>query len=55
VQSRFGVSGVELSDDHHTLPPLVFLVLTPMLSPLLCLLFPGHLDQSSGSSETIPS
>jgi hypothetical protein len=36
------------------LPPLVFLVLTPMLSPLLCLLFPGHLDQSSGSSETIP-
>jgi len=26
----------------------------PALGPLLCLLFPGHLDQSSGSSETIP-
>jgi hypothetical protein len=34
VQSRFGVSGVELCDDHHTLPPLLFSALTPMLGPL---------------------
>jgi hypothetical protein len=31
-----GVSGVELGDDHHTLPPLLFVALTPVLGPLLC-------------------
>jgi hypothetical protein len=35
VQSRFGISGVELGDDHHTLPPLLFVVLPPVPGPLL--------------------
>jgi hypothetical protein len=45
VHRRFGISGVELGDDHHTLPPLFFLVLPPMLGPLLRLLLPSHLDR----------
>src|SRR5262245_14239558 len=52
MHRRLRISGVELGDDHHTLPPLFFVAPTPMLSPLLCLLLPGHLGQSSG--ETIP-
>jgi hypothetical protein len=38
VQSRFGISGVELCDDHHTLPPFVFIALTPVLGPYTLLL-----------------
>jgi hypothetical protein len=36
VHRRFGISGVELGDDRHTLPPLLFLVLPPVLGPLAC-------------------
>jgi hypothetical protein len=46
VQSRFGISGVELCDDHHTALPLLFSALTPMLGPLLRLLLSGHLHES---------
>ena len=28
VQGRFGISGVELCDDHHTALPLLFIALT---------------------------
>jgi hypothetical protein len=42
VQRRVGISGVELCDDHHTLPPVFFLTLAPVLGSLLCLLLPGH-------------
>jgi hypothetical protein len=35
VQRRFGISGVELGDDHHTLPLLVFIAPTPEFGPLL--------------------
>jgi hypothetical protein len=35
VHRGFGVSSVELCDDHHTLPPLLFSALTPILGPLL--------------------
>jgi len=34
VQSRFRISGVELCDDHHTLPLVFFIALPPMLGPL---------------------
>ena len=37
VHRRFGVS-----DDHHTLPPLLFLALAPLLGPLLCSLLSSH-------------
>jgi hypothetical protein len=30
MHRRFGVSGVELCDDHHTLLPLLFLALPPV-------------------------
>ena len=30
---RLRVSGVELGDDHHTLPPLVFVALPPVFGP----------------------
>jgi hypothetical protein len=42
VHRRLGICGVEFCDDHHTLPPLLFLALPPMFGPLLRLLFPGH-------------
>jgi hypothetical protein len=42
-----GVSGVELCDDHHTLPPLLFIALPPVLGALLRALLPGHLHPSS--------
>src|SRR5215470_9133409 len=29
VHRRFGISGVELCDDHHTLPPLLFVAPPP--------------------------
>src|SRR5262245_39377122 len=35
VHCQFAISGVELCDDHHTLPPLLFSAPTPMLGPLL--------------------
>jgi hypothetical protein len=54
VQCRLGVSGVEFRDNHHTLSPFLFSALTPVLGPLFCSLLPSHLDQSSGSSGTIP-
>jgi hypothetical protein len=38
VQGRFGVSGVEFCDDHHTALPLLFSALTPMLGPYTLLL-----------------
>src|SRR5215472_17614124 len=41
------IPGVELGDDHHTLPPVFFLALPTVLGPLLRLLLPGHLHQSS--------
>ena len=34
LHRRFGVSGVELCDDHHTLPPLLFIAPARMLGPL---------------------
>src|SRR5215467_15065531 len=46
VHRRFGISGVELCDDHHTLPPLVFLVLPPVFGPLLRALLSSHLHES---------
>jgi hypothetical protein len=36
VQSRFGISGVELGDDHHTALPLFFVTPTPLLGPSAC-------------------
>jgi hypothetical protein len=45
MHRRVGISGVELCDDHHTLPPLLFLALTPVLGPLPRLLLPGHLHE----------
>ena len=34
VHRRFGISGVEFCDDHHTLPPVFFVALPPVLGPL---------------------
>jgi hypothetical protein len=34
VQGRFGVSGVELCDDHHTFLPFFCITLPPVLGPL---------------------
>jgi hypothetical protein len=42
VQRRFGVSGVELGDNHHTLPPVFFIALPTVLCPPLCWVLPGH-------------
>lgn len=39
-------AGAELCDDDHTLAALLFVVPTPMLSPLLRSSLPGHLHQS---------
>jgi len=54
-----GVSGVELCDDHHTLLPVFFLALAPLLGPPLRLLLPGHLHESlkgpAGGPDTNPS
>src|SRR5262245_15447266 len=49
MRRRFGIPGVELGDDRHTLSPLLFLAPTLMLGPLLRSLLPGHLHQSSVS------
>jgi hypothetical protein len=35
LHRRGRISGVELCDDHHTLPPIFFLALPPVLGPLL--------------------
>jgi len=37
-----GVSGVELCDDHHTLLPVFFLALAPLLGPPLRSLLLSH-------------
>src|SRR5215831_11264117 len=48
VHCRLGIPGVELCDGHHTLPPILFLALPPMLGqPLKRSLLLGHLHQSS--------
>jgi len=47
VYCRFRISGVELCDDHYTLPPLLFIALPPVLGALLRALLPGHLHPSS--------
>jgi hypothetical protein len=47
VYRRLGISGVELCDDHYTLPPLLFIALPPVLGALLRALLPGHLHPSS--------
>jgi len=49
MRRRFGISGVKLRDDHRALAPVFFLVLAPVLDPLLnpllcCALLPGHLS-----------
>jgi len=35
MHRRFGISGVEFCDDRHTLLPLLFGALTPVLGPPL--------------------
>jgi hypothetical protein len=52
MHRRFGISGVELCDDHHTFPPLFLLALPPVLGPLLRSLLPGHLRQSPDKNIT---
>jgi hypothetical protein len=43
VQGRFGISSVEFCDDRHTLLPVFFIALPPVLGPLLRALLPSHL------------
>ena len=46
MHRRLRISVVEFCDDHHTLPPLFFVVSASMLGPLLCALLPSHLHES---------
>ena len=39
---RFGISGVKLSNNHHTTLPLLFSALTPVFGPLLRSLLLSH-------------
>src|SRR5262245_28228187 len=42
MQGRIRVTGVELGDDHYTLPPLLFVALPSVLGPLLRSLLLSH-------------
>src|SRR6516164_3481629 len=46
LHRRFGATSVELCNDHHTLPPLLFVALPPVFGTLLLASLPGHQYQS---------
>jgi hypothetical protein len=45
VHRRFGIPGVELCDDHHTLLPIFLIALPSVLGAPLRALLPGHLHE----------